>query len=128
MSVVTASIFLGIVIYIVYMIHWLRISLTPETQKRFKQEMRKQTMARFGHYQEVQVEFAPVPEAIQEQGFVPAPLPDTSIFPAQEVRPPSKASSKQESDDFVTKKNIKRAEPGSVLVIGDENNDLISDD
>ncbi len=41
------------------------------------------------------------------------------------ARPTSKHS-KQDSDDFITK-GKKRAAEGSVLVIGEENNDLISD-
>ena len=31
MSAVTTSIFIGLLVYIVYMFHWMKISLTPET-------------------------------------------------------------------------------------------------
>ena len=63
------------------------------------------------------------------QNDEPVIQPMTTVEETKEnlftARPTSKHS-KQDSDDFITK-GKKRAAEGSVLVIGEENNDLISD-
>ena len=77
-------------------------------------------MARFGHYQDVQVEFSTIPEPIEEPENEPTRRIEETRDETVVVRPPSK----QESDDFITK-GKKRED--NVLIIGDENDELISD-
>lgn len=57
LMVASLSTFLGLILFFVYLIHWIRISNDPKYRKAYKRGLLKNSKQRFKGYQDVRVEF-----------------------------------------------------------------------